>query len=49
MIDNSELFGIDLTLKDNYGNSGFDLAQQNQKTDTINLIKRKMPSIDINK
>ena len=45
MIDNFELFGLDLTLKDNQGRTGFQLAQLSQRTDMINLIKRKMPSI----
>ena len=41
----SELFGFDLTLKDNNGNTGYQLAKVNKQIATINLIKRKMPSI----
>ena len=49
MIDNSKTFGLDLTLKNNDGKTAFQLAQQYQQTDIINLIKRKMPSIAVNK
>ena len=48
MIDNSVLFGLDLTIRDNWGKTGFQLAQRFEKTDVINLIKEKMPSIAIN-
>ena len=45
MITNSELLGLDLTLKDMEGRTGFQLAQLCHQADTINMIKRKMPSI----
>ena len=45
ILDNSELFGLDLTLKDKNGDTGFQIAERHEKTAIINLIKRKMPSI----
>ena len=44
MLDNAEFFGLDLTAKDNFGRTGFQIAKQYMHTDVINLIKRKMPS-----
>ena len=44
-LDNSELFGLDLTVKDKNGETGFQIAERHEKTAIINLIKRKMPSI----
>ena len=48
IIDHSELFGIDLLLKDNDGMTGFQLAQIHQHTEVINLINKKIPSIAVN-
>ena len=47
MIEHSKIFGLDLTLKDNEGRTGFQLAQQNQHTEVINLIQREMPTIAV--
>ena len=45
MIEHSKLF--DFTLKDNAGRTGFQVAKENQKTEVIKLIRRKMPSIAV--
>ena len=44
-LDNSELFGLDLTVKDKNGETGFQIAERHKLTAIVNLIKRKMPSI----
>ena len=45
MIENSDSIGLDLRLRDNDGKTGFQLAQEYQQTDIINLIKMKIPKI----
>ena len=47
MMDNAELFGLDLTAKDNDGNSGFHLAKYQRCYAVVNMIKRKMPRIAV--
>ena len=45
MMDNSELFKLDLVAKDNTGQTGYMLAKHVRKRYVVNLINRKMPSI----
>ena len=49
MLDNAKSFKIDLTVKDDRGRTGYQLAFQYNETRTINLIKRKMPSVAVTK
>ena len=45
MINNSESLKLDLTARDNDGKTGFQLAQDEGKTEVVNLILSKMPNI----
>ena len=47
MINNSESLKLDLTARDNNGDTGFKLAQRYGYTDVVNLIQSKMPRIAI--
>ena len=47
MINNSESLKLDLTAKDNGGDTGFQHAQYYGKTAVVNLIRRKMPQIAV--
>ena len=45
MISNSDSFNLDLTARDNDGKTGFQLAQDEEESEVVNLIKSKMPNI----
>ena len=47
MIENAEIFKIDLIVKTDAGKTGFQLATMRGNHDVINLMKRKMPSIAV--
>ena len=44
LIKNSAELNIDRNAKDNWAKTGFELAEK-MRTDVVNLIKSKMPSI----
>ena len=45
MISNSDSFNVDLTARDNDGKTGFQLAQDEEESEVVNLIKSKMLNI----
>ena len=45
MISNSDSFNLDLTARDNDGKTGFQLAQDEEESEVVYLIKNKMPNI----
>ena len=47
IMENEEIFKIDLTAKTNEGKTGFQLAVMKGNQDVINLIETTMPSIAI--
>ena len=46
MVDNAEFFKLDLTAKHCKGRTGLDLAKQDKRFGTVNIIKRKIPTIE---
>ena len=45
MIVNLDSSNLDLTIRDNQGETGFNFAEKFGKVDIVNLIKKEMPSI----
>ena len=45
MMNNANNYKLDLLAEDNEYKNGFQLAIEFQKTDVVNLLKRKIPSI----
>ena len=47
MIEQSEFLELDLKAKDDDGKTGYQVAKVNVKTDVVNLIQTKMPSLAV--
>ena len=45
IIDNAELYHIDLEAKDKFGRNGAKIAEYYKKASVVNLIREKMPAL----